>query len=81
MRDEFNLKSEVDFHCPFLTCITIIFTIYLQQNQYLSSFCFSRCKYVPETLAQKNNMGILGNDIRIKYKNNGLKHFGKYWKE
>ena len=29
---------------------------YLQQNR------FSRCHYVPETLMQKNNMGIIGSD-------------------
>ena len=37
---------------------------YLQQNLYISSSCFSRCQYVPETLMQKNN--IIGNDMRIK---------------
>ena len=50
------------------TCITRICTIYLQQNQYTSRFCFSRCQYVPEILMQKNNniMGIVSSGIRIK---------------
>ena len=30
---------------------------------------FSRCQYMPKTLMQKNNIGILGNDMRIN-KNN-----------
>ena len=41
------------------TCITKICTIYLQQNS-------SSCQYVPETLMQKNTMGIIGNDMGIK---------------
>ena len=48
------------------TCITKICTIYLQQNHYISSSCFSRCQYIPEILMQKDNMGIIDNDMRIK---------------
>ena len=51
------------------TCTAKICRKYLQMNQYLSSFCFSRYQYVPETLIHKNNMGIIGNDVRIN-KNN-----------
>ena len=40
--------------------------IYNKTNTYISISCFSRCQYVPETLMQKNNMGIIGNDMRIK---------------
>ena len=43
------------------TCINKICTIYQQQNQYKSSSCFSRCQYIPETLMQNDNMGIIGN--------------------
>ena len=39
--------------------------IYKKTNTWSSS-CFSRSQYVPETLMQKNNMGIIGNDMRIK---------------
>ena len=41
---------------------------YLQQNQYISSSCFSRYQYVSETLMQKNNKNnnIVGNEMRIK---------------
>ena len=46
------------------TCITKISTVYLQQNWYISSSCFSRCQHAPETLMQKNSMGIIGNDMR-----------------
>ena len=28
--------------------------------------CFSRCQYIPEALMQKNNMGVISNDMRIK---------------
>ena len=47
--------------------LTRICTIYLQQNQYKPSSCLSRCQYLPETLilTQKNNMGIIGNNVRI----------------
>ena len=51
------------------TCITKICTIYLQQNQYISSLRFSRCQYIPETLMQKNNIRIIDNDMRIKWVN------------
>ena len=44
----------------------LLVLLYLQQYQYISSSCFSRCQYVPETLMQKNNMGIIGNDMSIK---------------
>ena len=27
---------------------------------------FSSCQHIPETLMQNNNVGIMGNDIRIK---------------
>ena len=40
--------------------------IYNKTDTYISSSCFSRCQYIPETLVQKNNMGIIGNDMRIK---------------
>ena len=43
---------------------------YVHQNWYISSFCFSRRQYVPETLMQKNNMKIIGNDMRIKINKN-----------
>ena len=45
------------------TCITKICTMYLQEN---SNSCFSRCQHIPETLMQKINKGIIGNDMRIK---------------
>ena len=32
---------------------------------YISSSCFSSCRYVPEILMQKNNMRIIG-DMRMK---------------
>ena len=50
------------------TCITLKFAqyIYNKTNQYISSSCFSRYQYVPEALMQKNNMGIIGNVMRIK---------------
>ena len=66
------------------TCITKVCTIYvyLQQNWYISipSACFSRCQYIPESLMHKNKMGIVGNNMRIKYRIMG-KFFGKHWKE
>ena len=52
-----QLKDNI--HWPFCT-------VYLQQNQCISISCFSRCQYIPETLMQKNNMGIIGYDMRIK---------------
>ena len=48
------------------TCITKTCTIYLQKTNTWSSSCFSRSQCVPETLMQKNNMGKIGNDMRIK---------------
>ena len=48
------------------TCITKTCTTDFQLNQYILSSCFSRCQYVPETLIHKKNMGIIGNDMRIK---------------
>ena len=57
MRDEpIQEKTRITFIDHF-TCITKICTTYLQQNRY---------NYVPETLMQKNNMEIIGNDMRIK---------------
>ena len=40
--------------------------IYNRADSYISISFFSKCQYVPKTLMQKNNMGIIGNDI---YKN------------
>ena len=49
------------------TCIIKICTKYLQQNWYTTSnSCFSRYQYIPVTLMQTNNMGIIDNDMRIK---------------
>ena len=49
-------------------CITLKFA--QRTGWYISvtkpSSCFSRCQYVHQTLMQKNNMGIIGNDVRIK---------------
>ena len=54
----------------YFTCITKICILYLQPNKNISlsdKYLFqTKCRYVPETLMQKNNMGILGNDMRIK---------------
>ena len=50
----------------YFTCITKIYTIYLQQNRCMTRSFFSICQYIPETLMQKNNMGMIGNDMRIK---------------
>ena len=63
------------------TCITKICTIYLQKTNTWSSSCFSRSQYVPETLMQKNNMGIIGNDIYENKIRIMGKMFGKCWKE
>ena len=80
MRDELiSEKARVTFTCCF-TCITKICSKYLQQNWYISNSCFSRCKYVPETLMQKNNRGIIDNDMRIKQEES-VNIFGKCWKE
>ena len=34
-------------------------------HSYVSSSCFSVCHYVRETLMRKNNMDIIGNDMKI----------------
>ena len=50
------------------TCITEIYAIAISttKQMHTSSSCFYRCQYVPEALMEKNNMGIIGNDMRIK---------------
>ena len=52
-----------------LSLIILIVSLKFAQNNYLqhnSSSCFSRCQYIPETLIQKSNMRIIGNNMRIK---------------
>ena len=44
----------------FIDHFNCIIKICLQKNW------FSRCQYVPETLMQKNNMGVIGSDMRTK---------------
>ena len=62
MRDESILEKVRMIFIDHFTCITKICTTYLQKTE----FFFSRCQYIPETLIQKNNMGIIDNDMRIK---------------
>ena len=46
------------------TCITKICTIAISTIK--TSLCFSKYQYKSETLMQKNNVGIIDNDVRIK---------------
>ena len=48
------------------TCIALKFAQYIYNKTDTYQVIVSRCQYVPETLMQKNNMGITGNDMRIK---------------
>lgn len=45
-------------------CITDICT--MVTTKYASSPYFSGCQYIPETKSTKNNVGIIGNDMRIE---------------
>ena len=67
MRDESIYKATMhDFHWPFYLYYWNLHNI-STTDWYISSYCFSRCQYVPETLIQpRNNMGIIGNDMSIK---------------
>ena len=61
-------KGNDDFPWPFYLYHTKFAQyIYNKTDSYISSSCFSRYLYVPETLMQKSNMGIIGNDVRIKW--------------
>ena len=40
--------------------------IYNKTDTYQVLVLLRRYQYVPETLFEKNNMGIIGNDMRIK---------------
>ena len=48
------------------TCFTDIYTIHFT---YYKTPCFPGCQHALEIIQQKNNMGIIGIDLRIK-KNN-----------
>ena len=48
------------------TYITLKFAQYVYNKTDKYQVLVSLCQYVSETLIQKHNMGIIGNDMRIK---------------